>query len=298
MMMNRLHKKINISLKQKLYFIFIIFIIFGWYKNALLPFTHQFYSLSHVFLVILFPISSFLIGALFDYIFKNHYLFDNKFYGLLFSLFIPISTNICLYILLLTILLFLNTFWISKKESDFNFLVFGKLILVLILYLLHSYDYANALENSHLFIYSYLDSLFGHTTSGLFSSSTLLIIISFVILNFDTYYKKEIPFYSYGVYLLTLVIYSFFKSDMTIVLKEMLDSSILFALIFIAPLSSFSPYSKKRIFFYSILLGLLILPFSLMFNFYEGVYIALFFVNILLIILNYLQIRQVKKKIS
>lgn len=297
MNMNKLHKMIHMSLIQKLYFLLLLFVLYGWYKNGLVPYSNQYYSFSHLILILLYPIIGFFMGMLFDFLFKNESLFNNKFYGLLFSLIVPISTNICTFIITLTILLFFNTFLISKRDWDLNFIVLGKLLLIAYLYYMNRYNYANLLEESNLFVYSYLDGIFGNNVSGIFTSNIFLSFLSLLILCFDTYYKKEIPLYSYGVYLLTLVFYAFLKSDMNFILSHMFSSTILFVLVFIAPLSSFSPYSKKRIFFYSILLGLFILPFSLLTNFYEGIYIVLILVNLLLIFLNVLQIHWIKSKI-
>lgn len=295
--MNRLHKIIRFSLVHKFYFLFFLFIAYGWYKNGLVPYLQHFYPFSHLILLLLYPLSGFLVGALFDGIFKNQYSFNNKFYGLLFSLIIPISTTISLFLFFLTILLAFNTFLVSKKDWDLNFIVLGKLILVLLLFWLQQYSYANLLEESHMFVYSYLDCLFGNNVSSLFISNVFLILLSYIILYFDAYYKKEIPLYSYGIYLLTLVGYAIFKSNMSLILSSMFSSSILFVFVFLAPLSSFSPYSKKRIVFYSVILGLLVLPCSLLINFYEGVYLALFLANICIIILNTLQIHWIRSKI-
>lgn len=295
--MNKLHKMISVSLTGKLYFLFFLFISYGWYKNAWVPYANGYYAITHLFLVLLYPLCGLGIGALFDFAFKNKNPFNNKFYGLLFSLLIPISTNICIFLIVITILLFMNTFLISRKDWDLHFIVLGKLLLVGILYYLGKYNYANLLEESHLFVYSYMDGIFGNNVSGLFISSTFITILSLILLCFDTYYKKEIPLYSYGIYLVTLVFYGFWKSDMVFILNNMFSSTVLFVLVILAPLSSFSPYSKKRIFFYSVLLGLLILPFSLLTNFFEGVYISTLFVNFILIFLNGVQIHLIRARI-
>ena len=296
--MNKLHKKMSLNLIQKLYIVFVLFVIFGWYKNAWVPYREHFYSFSHLLLVFLYPVIGFLMGALFDYLFKNRYSFNNKFYGFLFSLLIPISTNISIFILFLTVLLFFNTFLVSRKDWDLNFIVLGKLALVFLLARIGEYQYANLLEESGLFVYSYLDSIFGHNVSELFTSSVLLTFVAFFFFCFDLYYKKEIPFYSYGFYLLTLVVYAFWKSDMGFILTHLFSSSVCFALVIVAPLSSFSPYSKKRLAFYGILLGCLILPFSLLTNFQEGVYIAIIIVNLILIFLNTLQLHFIRSKLK
>lgn len=295
--MNKLHKIISVSLTQKLYFFLFLFISYGWYKNAWLPYSNGFYPISHLFLILMYPVCGFGIGLLFDLVFKNKNPFNNRFYGLLFSLIVPISTNICIFLVSVTILLFLNTFLISRKDLDLHFIVLGKLLLVGVLYYLQQYNYSNLLEESHLFVYSYIDGIIGNNVSAIFTSSVLITILSLILLCFDMYYKKEIPLYSYGVYLLTLVFYGFWKSDMAFILNHIFSSTVLFVLVFLAPLSSFSPYSKKRIFFYSVLLGLLILPFSLLTNFFEGVYISTLLVNFILIFLNAVQIRLIRTRI-
>ncbi len=287
--MSKLHKKIRFSLVQKMYCLLLLLAVYGWYKNGLYPVVQGFYSYTHVLLIALFPLLGFFIGWIFDYFFKNNCMFNHRFYGLLFSLLLPISTPIGLFVLFLVLLLFFHTFIIQKKDLDFNFIVFGKLAFVLILFLLHTYSYANQLEQSNLYLYSFVDTLFGHTISGMFTSPVLMILFAFVVLAFDPYYKKEIPFYSYGVYFVSLLVFSIMKSDMSFLLTHLFSSTILFVLVFLAPLSLFSPYSAKRKIFYSVFLGISILPCSFLFNFYEGVYISLFLANLLIIILNVVQ---------
>lgn len=276
----------------------ILLLFYGWYKNGWIPYFQHFYSLSHLFLIFLYPLCGFGIGILFDVVFKNKNPFNNKFYGFLFSLFVPISTNIFIFILLVTFLLFLNTFLFDKKDWDFNFIVFGKLLLFFILLCMKSYEYTNLLEKSQLFVYTYIDGILGHQVSGLFTSNALLILFSFSVLSFDLYYKKDIVFYGYVFYLITLLLYAFYQSDMQFLLNHLFSSDILFALVFIAPLSSFSPYSNKRIAIYSTILGFTILPFSLLINFHEGIYISLLLANLFILFLNVVQMRIIRAKIN
>ncbi len=296
--MNRLHKITKLSLVQKMYLLLFCFVLYGWYKNAFVPYFNHYTNFSQLILILLYPLCGLGIGALFDLLFKTTHFYTNKFYGLLFSLILPISTNICYFLFFLSLLLFINTILISRKNLEFNFLVFGKLLFVLFLFLQHNYGYANGLEESHMFIYSYLDGIFGHNVSAIFTSNVFFILLSFGVLFFDSYYKKEIPFYSYGFYIITLVFYAFLKSDMNFILNNLFSSTILFVIVFLAPLSCFSPYTKKRTFIYCILFGGTILPFSLLINFYEGVYIALALSNSVVVLLNAIQKQMVKKRLK
>lgn len=287
--MSSLHKKINFPLTRKYALLFLFFFLFGWYKNGLLPVMEGFYPKTHLVFLLLYPTLGFFLGFLFDKLFRRDATYNNRFFGVLLSFILPISTPIYVFLVWCFLLLLFNTFFIQKKDWDFNFVVFGYLLLVGYLYFTHQYQYSNALEESHLFVYSYLDGVFGYNVGGLFTSSVFLILLSFLFLSFDYYYKKEIPFYSYGFYLLTLILYSFWKGDLRFILANMLSSTILFALVFLAPLSLFSPYTRKRKVLYSFFLGVFILPFSLYFSFFEGVYFSLILANFIVILLNGVQ---------
>lgn len=287
--MSRLHKITNFPLIKKYYITFLLLITYGCYKNGIAPFIHGYNTFFQMLLVFLFPILSFGIGYLFDYIFKNNEIFNSKFYSLLFVMIIPTNTNIFLFLIFLCILLFVyNILLVKKIDHSINFIVLGKLVLILLLFIFQKYTYENNLEASGLFQYSFIDSILGQNISGLFTSNIVFIFIAMFLLGIDEYYKKEIPLYSYGIYVITLILYAIIKQDMAFLLINMFSSSILFALVFIAPLSCYSPYDKRKKFIYSLLIGLLTLPLSLITNFYEGIYISIIFVNILMIGLNYI----------
>ncbi len=284
--MSRLHKTIKISLARKMEGVFLLLLLFGWYKNGLLPFIHGYHSFSQVLLVFLYPLLGMGLGKLFDVVFKNEKIYDYFFYGMLFSLFLPLSTPLWLYLLFLTGLFLFHFFVLEKKDLDLNFLVLGKLLLVLCLIFLDNYHYSNALESSQRFVYSFVDGLMGHQISGLFISNVLLIFGGYLFLSFDAYYKKEIPIYSYGLYFLSLIGYAIYKEDMTFFLEYFCNSQVVAGLVILAPLSLFSPYSKKRKSLYSLLIGVLILPFSLKFSFQEGVFLAILVANLCLLFLG------------
>lgn len=278
--MSRLHKKNIIPLIKKYYIGFILLFIAGYYKNGLYPILHGYSSFVEMLKLILIPVVSFMIGYGFDKKFKNNDMFNSKFYSLLFSMIIPIKTNLILYFLVLSIALYIYNKWITSQNRMVNWIAIGKLILVLLLILIKSYSYQNSIEASGIFQYSILDSLFGHNISGLYTSNTLVILFTLFILELDEFYKKEIPLYSYGMFGFTVVIYAFVKKDMQFLLTHLFSSNVLFVLTFVATISNYTPYSKSAKRFYSILLGCTILPFSLITNFYEGVYISIILASI------------------
>ena len=281
--MSRLHKISKFPLIKKYYLTFFLLIIFGIYKNGLHPYFKGFNNLSHTIWLIVLPIISFLIGAILDKISKNHELFNCKFFSILMTLIIPISSNLLLYLIFLIILLIIYSYYLVKKtKNTLNFLALGKLIFIGFLYLINSLNYQNILESSNLFQYTIFDNILGYQISGIYTSSIILIIIALCFLSFDTYYKRRIPITSYGIYLLSIVTYSIIKQDLSFLLINSVSSTILFALVFIAPLSIYTPLRKKGQLIYSILIGLCILPFSLLINFYEGIYLAVISVNILM----------------
>lgn len=285
--MSRLHKIYNISFVKKCYILFTLMILYGYYKNGIIPIYNGVATIFQTLKVISFPIISIAIGKSFDKLFNYKEIFSNTFYSLLFSMIIPISTNLIIYAILLALMLYLHIFLEKHKiDLNINVIVILKLLLVLVLCLLNNYFYANSLESSGVFQYTFIDMLFGNNISGLFISNIILLLVGFIIFSFDHYYKREIPLISYGIYLGTLIIYTIFKGDLAFFLQHMFLADVLFSLIFIATLSSFSPYTIKGKTIYGFIIGILILPFSILFNFNEGGYIAILIADVICVFLE------------
>lgn len=296
--MSNLHKKIRFSLVKKFYVCFFVLILYGIYKNGIFPVHQGFYSMEHIFWLVSYPFVGYFTGFFFDLLFKNKSMYNNRFFGVLFSLFLPISTTLLEFFIACVLLFFCNSYFFQRKGAEFHFVVFGRILLFFYLLYAQHYFYSNLLEESQLFVYSFLDGILGHSVSGIFTSNAFLLLLSFLFFCFDYYYKKEIPLYSYGFYLLTLTFYAISIGDTSFILTHACFSMLLFSFIFLAPISIFSPYSKKRVFLYSFLIGVLTLPFSLYFGFYEGSFFAIFFANLCMLFLNLIQTSIIKHQMK
>ncbi len=286
--MSRLHKESKVSLSQKYFLLFFLLIAFGIYKNGLLPLVLGYQTLWQTIMVFLFPIISYGIGAFFDFYFKSNDAFSYRLISLGFCLMIPFQVNILVYTIILTLSLFLyRLLRIKKPFGSFNTLALGRIFLVLACFMF-GYGYENGLEQSGLYHYSFWDTLIGHQVGGLYCSSPLLLFISYLVLASDYYYKKDIPIYGYATYLLTLFIYSLTQGNMSFLLTNMFSSPVLFGLIFLSSFSLTSPYLPKERVIYGLLLGVSILPFSLVISQYDGIYFAIVLASIIVSLIHYL----------
>ncbi len=286
-----MHKKEVFNLEKRYIIILSLLIFFGFYKNAWLLKVNGFYTINDCFKIILLPLISVILGFIYDKLNKEKNYFSTSIYLLLLGMTFPSNTNIFLY--LISNLLYLGIIFLFKnKHLPFNLIVLLKVLSIIFLTLINNVNYANLLEQSQEFNYNFLDKLIGFTPSGIFTSSFIFIILGFILLLFDKYYKKEISLLSIGSYLLTLLLISVFKKDMLLFIREALNSLIWFSFILIAPLSIYTPVIKKNRIYYGITLGIITVFISLLTNFYDGVFISLVISDSLRII--YLSLKKMK----
>ncbi len=279
---NYLHeKKNNIN---TIYLIVLSFLIaFGFYKNGILVFKEFSNNYIMLFKPILFPILSIGISILFDFIFnKSLKLNDNSIYLLLVSMIIPVNTSILLFIFLNLIFNILIKFVFDKCNLRINYVALFKLIIIGVLIFFNKYNYANNLEIIKKYSYDLIDIFIGRGISGVCSSSILFSFLGYIFLSLNKYYKNEIPIISIISYMVLVLIFKFAFNHVIII-----NSLIIFAFIFIAPLNSFSPAIKKDKVIYSILTGILTFIFTYFVNMYDGVIIAILIASTI----NYLDIK-------
>ena len=271
-------KKNNLNI---LYLISIILlVIYGFYKNGILIYNELNGNIINLFRPITFSIFSVIPAFIFQFIKNRKMSIDNNIiYILIFSLCVPINMNIGIYFIYSIIVNLLLYFVIPKYSLNINYISLFKIIIIILLKIIKQYEYANSLEKISKYSYNLLDIFFGRGISGVCCSSIFLILISYAIFTSNSYYKKEIPVISISVYFIISLALKLLLGKVIII-----NSLIIYSLIFIAPISSMSPVGMKERKIYSLVLGILTFIFTYYFSQFDGVIYAIFissFINYL-----------------
>lgn len=263
------YKKNNINLLYLIISFSLIF--FGLYKNGILLYKEFDKDLLILFRPVLYPIISLSVSCIFNFIKeKKINLNDNMIYILLLSLCVPINTGLVLFAILNIFFNLLLVVIVPKLKLDINYVALFKLIIIGISFLTKNYSYSNRLEVVNKYSYNLIDIFIGRGISGVCSSSILFIILGYFILLINTYYKKEIPLISFITYFIISLLFKYIFYKVII-----FNSLIAFSLVFIAPLSKYSPAGIKERVVYSIILGILSALLTYFFNMYDGVIVAI-----------------------
>ena len=248
--------------------------IFGFYKNSILLYQTNFISFLDTLIPIYFLGISVFISWLVAFILKKN-LCEYILYGLILASCISINTNIFIYPILLFVSLFITSFLEEKKE--FNIISLSHLFLVLALFL-YSYSYLNVAEKIGAFNYNYFDLFLGYGVGGIASSSFLFIIIAFIILLFNPFYKKMIPIMSSLSFMAVLLCFFIFTHNYSY-LEIALNGSAYFAFVFVATYFYATPLSKKGMIYYGISIGITTALLSTFLPIYEAPFICIFIIS-------------------
>ena len=283
------HKKTSFS---KIYYFSILpLIIYALYKNGIILYLRKYISLINIFKPVLFTISSFIVLLIINLIKEKKIgLMLDDYKWLFITLFLPLNTNYLIFIVLIFIFITADK---DIKSKYINLSVFFKLLLILILYLLNSYNYQNIMEATASFNYNSLDFFMGREVGGLGATSYFYIFLTYIILSTNIYYKKTIPFVSTITFIGLLIILSIFFPNL-ITISNL--GSVLLVYVVLATDFKYSPYIIKAQIIYSLLLAVLTILFSVITNIYEGVFIALLITSVLSPFLDKLFERQNKTK--
>lgn len=289
--------------KENNYLMYVLFallplIFYGFYKNGILPLLNQDTSFLKIFSPLLFPILGIGIGLLVDYIIwwksnSENIWTSTPIYGLIISMTLPINANVFVVGILLFFLLY-GTRLLEKKKIKINPFWISKGIISILLSILAGVSFANASELQSLH-YSIIDIFFGRDVGGICTTSIFFIIISYIFLSFTHFYKKEIPLYIIGTYIILSFAFELILPSGDL-LKTILNSSIFFGSVFVATDINHTPYTERGILLYSISCGILAFLFTRFLSSTEGIYLSLLFIGFFVPIFDIIALKRKEKK--
>lgn len=279
--------------KENNYYAFLFYalfplMIYGWYKNGLLPFLNHDINWTLLFRPLMFPFFGFGAGVLCDLLIwwkseKTTIWTEYPFYGLILGMIMPIQANPWFFLIILFLVFYGIRF--IRKERRKNALPILSMVMLCLFCILGSVSFFNQSEIDHTLIYSLMDQFMGRSVGGVCTTSIFFSLIGYGILCCNYYYKKEIPCYILGTYVILCLIFEIFFPTGDL-LKTMLNSSVVFASIFLGADMLSSPYMIEAQRLYGILIGML--GFFLI-RFYSpilGIYISIFILSFFVFIFD------------
>lgn len=277
------YKKTKKDLINSYFIALIPLLIFGIYKNGILLYQNDLINFSKIFIPIYFYIISIIISIFISFIYKEN-IKENILISLLLSASISINTSMLIYPILLFIGLFISKYIYKRFKITFNTSSFTRLLLILSL-LINSYSYLNIGEKLDKFNYNLLDIFIGHGIGGIATTSALILIFSLIVLALNKFYKKIIPIIASLTYILIIFIYIILFNNYDY-LDLLLNGTVYFSFIFIAPDLYITPVSTKGMIIYALIIGILTSIISIIFNIYEAGYVSIFITSLLIPLIN------------
>ena len=275
-------------------------VLFSFYKNGILVYKNNFLSFFSILQYIVIPI----IVVVLSYVFEIYYYVGRKKekdLSKVINSFVPFANLLCylvtgpnnpLYITIPLIILIDVLFKFIDNRFTINRIALFKCLLFLLLVLFGIYNNCNYNELYGLGSSVSLSNLFiGFRIGEIGTISNLLVLISFVLLLFNKFYKKDIALSGIITYsLLTLFFVLLKVITFNDALVFMLDSSVLFVMVFVLTLSDASPVLKGGRILYGVLVGILCAIFVNVFKFYIGIYFVILGLSIITPMINKLKI--------
>lgn len=281
---NYLHESKNKSSLIKSYYIALIpLIIFSIYKNGILLYMNDLIHIKDIFIPIYFFAISVVVAIIISYINKEGYQ-ENILFSLIIASTISINTNLIIYPILLFVGMFIVKYLQNRKVLNINILSVMHLLMVLAM-LLQSYSYLNIAEKLDKFNYNLFDVFLGYNSGGLATTSLFCVIIGYIILFCNKYYKRNVAMFSCITYFITLL-GAFLITNRLDIINLMLSGNAYFAFVFIASDLYVTPYNTKGMMIYGTLIGITTGILSIIFNLPEISYIVILISSIFIPFIN------------
>lgn len=266
-----LHSKNNNEVIIKIILLLLIpFALYGFYKNGILLYHRNYIRMIEVFKPLLYIIIALGTSLLFKIIYKEETYSYRLLLNVFISLIVSFNTSLLFYVPCILI------FNIIYKYYRFNMASAFMLLSLLYLLIFKDYSFFNPIESSVAHNYAFADFLIGKSSGGVSNTLIVMSLISLIILCININYKKHIPIVGlvtfYSLITMTCLITS--KVDINL----FLNSNLLFAFVFLAPLSVFTPYTKGGAYMFGLLMG----AFSFALSFIDinlAVYLSIFILS-------------------
>ncbi len=250
----------------------IPFALFGIYKSGYRIYHHGYGNLFTILKPILYVMIALIISFVNSRIMKKKFISSGLLSNILISLVIMPEAN---FFLAVGLMILVN---IIVHFIKINPVALYMVILILISMIFKNYSFLNIFEKEIDHVYILMDYLLGLGYGGISNTLLIMSIISFITLLCIREYKKEIPLLAFIVYYALLLVKLIFTHDLTS--SFFINNNLIFAFIFIAPLSRFTPYSKGGCYIYGVLLGALTFALSFI-NLDLGVYLSILLLSVI-----------------
>lgn len=265
-------------------------IIFGYYKNGYLMNKNGYMTLFKSTQYFVIPV----IIIILSYIFEAYYYLgikkeeDNAH---VFNSIVPYANTLCYLVcgpmdyLWLTIPIIIVLDIILKFVEDkisINQVALFKILLFIILSALGWYNNANLYEAARDITLDVSDYFIGRGVGCIGTTSALCTLIGFVILIFNSYYKKDTSLTCIlGYAIVGLLVYFVGGVKFNDILINTFSSGFLFVAIYVVSMSNATPVVKGGRLFYGFLLGIICAVCVLLVHFEVGMYIAILVLGLL-----------------
>ena len=242
-------KETNQKTLQGIYIILILMLCYGLYKNGISYVfigKENFWDVLRLLLYPILAVSFHIITNLFQK--KN--LFLNLYKGLFLGLLVPPTFPVWIFILLLIIYSFIQIIHLKlpiSKELFFK-------ILLILASLIFSISYENQIESSTPYLYGTIDLFLGRSVGNFGTTCILLLLMLYIVLSTDFYYKKELPIYAICGFFLPAFFYGIIDPNYEF-LRGILNSHFWVTIIVFLPINEYSPVLKKGKIGYGLLMG-------------------------------------------
>lgn len=275
-------------------------VLFSYYKNGYLVYKENYMSLFSTLEYLVIPVIIVIISYLFEIYYYIGRKKDRDFTNVINS-FSPFANLLCyllcgpndpLYIVIPLIFIIDILMKILDKKVTINRVALFKCILFGILVALNIYNNANVYERiTNATVFNTWDSFVGLSVGEMGVVSNLLILLCFIVLMFNKYYKKDIA-------LITLITYALFGTIFIIIgnlsfidfINNTYNSGLLFAIVFVLTLSDASPILRAGRVVYAILIGIFFAFFVNILKINIGIYFVILIMGVISPLINRIKI--------